>query len=196
MAYSSFKGCLILMRTLFFRLVKAILGVAAKAEFHLWADSHEKNQLFRKIYMKAMGVKYGRQLYCGPDVMVRMRGGVTLGERCSLGYSTQLWNYENIIIGSDFVGAPGLTITTGGHDPVSMQDTALPILIGDRCWCGVNVTILAGVRIGDDVVIAAGSVVNRDVPSCTIVGGVPAKPLKNFDRVNASYQARAWGLKN
>lgn len=183
------------MRTFLFRFVRGWLGALAKLEFHWWADGHEKNQFFRRLYMRAMGVRHGVNLYCGPDIMIRMRGGITLGERCSLGYSTHLWNYDQITIGCDFVAAPGLTITTGGHDPLTMEDTASAVSIGDRCWCGINVTILAGVCIGDDVVIAAGSVVTKNVLSGTLVGGVPAKPLKKLERISASYQAREWGAR-
>ena len=49
-------------------------------------------------------------------------------------------------------------------------------------WCGINVTIMAGVTIGDDVVIGVGAVVCSDIPSNSIAVGVPAKPIKRLDR--------------
>ena len=55
------------------------------------------------------------------------------------------------------------------------------INIGNNVWCGANVTILKGVHIGDGAVIAAGAVVNRDVPAHTVVGGVPARVLKEIN---------------
>ena len=55
-----------------------------------------------------------------------------------------------------------------------------PIRIGRRVWIGANVTVLAGVRIGDGAVVAAGAVVTRDVPEFTIVGGVPAKVIRRL----------------
>jgi acetyltransferase-like isoleucine patch superfamily enzyme len=54
-----------------------------------------------------------------------------------------------------------------------------PISIGDNVWIGMNVMVLKGVTIGDGAVIAAGSVVNRDVPPNTLVAGIPARVKKN-----------------
>lgn len=56
-----------------------------------------------------------------------------------------------------------------------------PITIGNNVWIGANVTILPGVTVGEDAVIAAGAVVTSDVAAGTVVGGVPAKFLKSID---------------
>ena len=59
---------------------------------------------------------------------------------------------------------------------------AEPIVIGDRVWIGMNATVLGGVTIGEGAVVAAGSVVTKDVPPFTVVGGVPARPIKDRER--------------
>ena len=56
-----------------------------------------------------------------------------------------------------------------------------PIVLGKKVWVGSNATILQGVTIGDNAVIAAGAVVTKDVPANTIVGGVPARVIKRID---------------
>ena len=58
------------------------------------------------------------------------------------------------------------------------KESTKPIIIGDRVWVGKNVLILKGVTIGDGAIIAAGSVVVKDVPSKTLVAGNPAKVIK------------------
>lgn len=58
---------------------------------------------------------------------------------------------------------------------------AKPIEIGNNVWIGGNVTILPGVKIGDDSVIGAGSVVTKDIPSDVIAVGNPCKPIKEIN---------------
>ena len=64
------------------------------------------------------------------------------------------------------------TIVRDGYTPTA------PIKIGNHVWIGVNCTILKGVTIGDGAIIAAGSVVTKDVPAHSLVGGVPAKVIR------------------
>jgi acetyltransferase-like isoleucine patch superfamily enzyme len=70
---------------------------------------------------------------------------------------------------------------------VPTLDLLAPIVIGDRVFIGTRSTILLGVTVGNDCIIAAGSLVNRDVPSGTIVGGVPAKQIGTVE----SFRERA-----
>lgn len=58
---------------------------------------------------------------------------------------------------------------------------AAPIKIGKNVWIGTRAIILPGVTIGDHAVVGAGALVSRDVPPCTVVGGVPARPISTFE---------------
>ena len=76
-------------------------------------------------------------------------------------------------------------ISTAGHALDVDQrnkglEIALPITIGNNVWIGANVTILPGVTIGDDTVIVAGSVVNRDIPSGVIAVGNPSRAIRKI----------------
>lgn len=101
-------------------------------------------------------------------------------------------NYNAVCVGGAYVKigkhariGPNCQFYTPNHpiDPIERREsieTALPITIGDDCWLGGNVTILPGVTIGNRCIIAAGSVVTKDVPEDTMVAGNPAKIKKTF----------------
>ncbi|MCR4773665.1 MAG: sugar O-acetyltransferase [Prevotella sp.] len=92
----------------------------------------------------------------------------------------EVWIGNNVMIG------PNTLISTVGHplSPAGRRNymaIAKPVRIGNDVWIGGNVTILPGVTIGNNVVVAAGAVVANDVPDNTLVGGVPAKKIKDID---------------
>ena len=174
------------MKTLreFHRMTKCafllILRFLADLEFHIRGNT--TNPLFGSIWLKKRGVQFERPIALGHDIYIRNHGHLSLGRRCSLGSFIRIWNYNPISIGDDFMCAGGLNVNTASHNPVNLAFIGKEIRIGNRVWCGLNVTILSGVTIGDDVVIGAGSVVTSDLPSNCIAVGVPAKKIKNLNR--------------
>ena len=165
-----------------FVLLKKLLKLLAEWEFRIGGVS--RNHFLRR-YLRYMNISHGNQVTVGVDVHIRNRGNLSLGERCGIGSFARIWNYAPITIGDDFLAAGGLTLNSSTHDPVTLEPRGMPIDIGNRVWCGVNVTILAGVTIGDDTVIGAGSVVANDIPSNSIAAGVPARKVKDLDRTSA-----------
>lgn len=159
-----------------------LLEVLRDVEFRIAGGRHNLWRPFAWLYLRAAGVKCAGSVNVGNNVYIRFPGRLRLGHRCSLGGFARIWNYAPITIGNDFLSAGNLTINSGGHDPETLVPILRPITVGDRVWCGVNVTILAGVTIGDDVIIAAGSVVVSNVPSGCVVAGVPAVVRKRLDR--------------
>lgn len=99
--------------------------------------------------------------------------------------------YPNVHIGAYSMIANNVSIIGGDHQfkkagiPIifSGRETMKKTIIGKDCWIGAHSIIMAGVRIGDGSIIAAGSVVTKDVPEFCIYGGVPAKKIK--DRFNS-----------
>lgn len=106
-------------------------------------------------------IRIGRRVFINSGCKFQDQGGITIG--------------DDVLIGHNCV------IATLNHamDPDRRADMIpAPVVIGNKVWIGANVTILQGVAIGDGAVIAAGAVVNRDVQPRTIVGGIPAKVIK------------------
>ncbi len=108
---------------------------------------------------------------------------ITIGERTFINMGCSFQDWGGITIGDNCLIGHNCTICTVNHskDPEHRGDmTCHPVKIGNKVWIGANVTILPGVSIGDGAIIAAGAVVTKDVEPKTIVGGVPAKLIKNI----------------
>ena len=107
----------------------------------------------------------------------------SIGDGCWFNTGTTLIDDARILIGRGVLFGPHVTITTAGHpiDPdlrLTGAQFSATVTIGDRAWLGANVTVLPGVSIGEGAVVAAGSVVTRNVPPMTVVAGVPARVVR------------------
>lgn len=114
---------------------------------------------------------YGKNIHVGDDFLINYNGTIL--------------DIAPVVIGDNVMIGPNTLITTVGH-PLSGQKRrqhlglAQTVKIGNDVWIGGNCTILPGVTIGNNVVIAAGAVVTKDVPDNCVVGGVPAKFIKTI----------------
>jgi acetyltransferase-like isoleucine patch superfamily enzyme len=101
-----------------------------------------------------------------------------LGERVFINQNCTFLDYAGITIGDRTMIAPKVTFITMGHpvDPGERRThlTGAPIVVEENVWIGAGATILPGVRIGRDAVVAAGAVVADDVPAATLVAGTKA----------------------
>lgn len=139
------------------------------------------------------GVKIGNNFSLGQNSIIECTGVIReLGESLIIGNDVGISPNAfisvrgKVTIGDSTIFGPGVSLFSENHifedknTPIYLQGaTRKGIEIGKDCWIGANVTVLDGVKIGDGCVVAAGAVVNHDVPSYTIVGGVPAKIIKN-----------------
>ena len=110
---------------------------------------------------------------------IHIGNNVGIGEYASIGGS------GGVSIGDNTITGQYLSIHPENHNFQDINKlikdqgtTRSSIVIGQNCWIGAKVTVLAGVNIGDNCVIAAGSVVTKDIPSNSVSAGVPAKILK------------------
>jgi len=112
---------------------------------------------------------------------------VVIGSYCQINPFTVIYGGSGVYIGDNVMIAPHCMIAAGDHDfkqvdkPIRFAGnlTKGPIIIEDNVWIGANCTITDGVCIGKDAVIAANSVVTKDVAPYDVVGGVPAKVIVN-----------------
>lgn len=109
---------------------------------------------------------------------------ISIGRNC--GFSgTVIGATQRIIIGDNVLCGANTTITDFDWHPLDPTQRlngkavdSRPVIVGNNVWLGLNVVLLKGVRIGDNSVIAAGSVVTQDIPANVIAGGSPCKILK------------------
>ena len=108
---------------------------------------------------------------------------IHVGEDFLANYNVTILDIAPVRIGDFCMIGPNTLITSVGHplSPAGRRRKLAkgePVTIGDNVWIGGNCTILPGVTIGSNVVVAAGAVVTKDVPEGAVVGGVPAKILR------------------
>ncbi|HEU4496894.1 MAG TPA: acyltransferase [Flavobacterium sp.] len=119
-------------------------------------------------------------------VIMTYGGNIKIGQSCSINPYAILYGHGNLAIGNNVLIAGHTLIIPANHNfsdlniPINCQgETRKGIVIEDDVWIGSGCRILDGVRIGKGAIIAAGAVVNKDVPSYSIYGGVPAKKIKD-----------------
>lgn len=112
---------------------------------------------------------------------------ITLGERVFINYNAVMLDSGGIRIGDNTKIGPNCGFYTPNHPTDYIErrepkEKALPIIIGEDCWIAGGVTICPGVTIGDRCIIAAGSVVTKDIPADSLAAGCPAVVKKKLNQ--------------
>ena len=116
---------------------------------------------------------------------------ITIGDNCNIGEYTHITAINKVSIGSGLLTGRYVYIGDNSHGQLSREEAHIPpinrklrskggVVIGNNVWIGDKVTILSGTTIGDNVIIAANSVVTKNVPNNTIVAGCPAIIVKQL----------------
>jgi acetyltransferase-like isoleucine patch superfamily enzyme len=181
--HSIFKPGLILHRGTKSRIhktAKIIYGRNAKLYLNSsWCDINPFNTLFLMRENAKLIVKgkfyflYGSSIYINQGAILELGKGY-----CNLNCNISC--FEHITIGNDVLISEQVLIRDSDDHQILNQseNVTQPIHIGNHVWIGMRATILKGVTIGDGAIIAAGSVVTSDVPANSLVGGVPAKIIR------------------
>jgi acetyltransferase-like isoleucine patch superfamily enzyme len=121
-----------------------------------------------------------------PTASLRCGRNILVGKNAHINQYCCVWAspHSRIALGDNLLMGPGVKIFSSNHSthvgtPMNLQPfVEKDIIIGNDVWLGANSVIVAGVTIGEGAIVAAGSVVTKDVPEYTVVGGVPARPIR------------------
>lgn len=144
-------------------------------------DYHTAEEI-QQIMSELTGRTIGQGFAMFPPFYTDCGRNIFIGDNVFINSSCQFQDQGGIYIGNDVLIGPQTILATINHGKkVSERHDNImkAIKIGNHVWIGAHVTILPGVTIGDNAIIAAGAVVSKDVPKDAIVGGVPAKVIGN-----------------
>lgn len=114
----------------------------------------------------------------GADIIIFKGAHLSLGSGSFINSDCKIRCHKKISIGEDCAISHDFTVMDSDAHELNGNRNTNPVHIGNHVWIGTRVTILNGVNIGDGAVIAANSLVTKDVPAGSLVGGVPAKVIK------------------
>lgn len=121
-------------------------------------------------------------------------GSITIGDYVMISPGTRISAGDEVRIGDSVMMGNGVYITDCDwhdiYDRTARSESVCPVVIGDNVWLGDHSTILKGVTIGENSVVAACAVVSRDVPANVVVAGNPAKVVRELD-VERGFRTRA-----
>ncbi len=147
----------------------------------------------REAMLKEMFAEIGEGCYIEPPFHSNFGGKhCHFGHHVYANFNLTLVDDTHIYVGDYTMLGPNVTIATAGH-PIepSLRKKAyqynFPVHIGKNCWLGAGVIVLPGITIGDNVIIGAGSVVTKDLPSNVIAVGNPCKIMREVNEHDREY---------
>lgn len=157
-------------------------------------EGHTKAQQFNRAdtdkdradIIKELFGSTGQTVHVEPTVRVDYGYNIHVGDNFYANFNCVFLDVCPIKIGKNAMLGPGVSLVTPEHplhpdERNSGLEFGRPITIGDNCWMGANATVVGGVTLGDNVVVAAGSVVTQSFSDNVVLAGVPAKVIKTID---------------
>lgn len=182
---------------------KALAAVRCKAHKLCkdYNDTYEDETEKRAAILKELCPNLGKGSYLQGPVQFDYGVNFFVGENCFVNFNLTALDCAPIRLGNDvFIGPNGALMTpvhpllaqerkmkTREDGSVYDDEYAKPIVIGDGVWLAANVTVCGGVTIGENSVIAAGSVVTRDIPANVIAAGNPCRVIREITEADSVF---------
>jgi acetyltransferase-like isoleucine patch superfamily enzyme len=163
-----------------FKIIKKAIRTTAKLNSLVTDDGQEINKVFSEL----IGKKVDDTFFIIPPFYTDFGENINIGKNVFVNHACTFMDRGGIVIEDNVLIGPKVNLITTNHplNPSERRATiSHPIVIKKGAWIGVGATILAGVTIGENSVVAAGAVVSKDVPDNCVVGGVPARFIKSIE---------------
>lgn len=166
-----------------FYKIQAVIDNAQKILAELNLSYHTKDEV-REIFSRLTDKAVDPSFELLPPFYTDFGRNITVGKNVFINQNCTFMDRGGITIDDNVLIAPRVNLITINHciDPKHRRDVySKPIHICENVWIGANVTVTQGVTIGENSIVAAGSVVTKDVPSNVIIAGVPAKVIRKIE---------------
>jgi acetyltransferase-like isoleucine patch superfamily enzyme len=161
--------------------VERAMALTSRLNRLTYADAGEVRALFEELTGQAVGE--GFRLI--PPFFTDCGRNIRIGERVFINQNCTFYSLADITIGDEVLIGPNVSLITSAHPVAPSERRAYlvgkPITVERGVWIAAGATVVGGVRIGENSVVAAGSVVTRDVPANTLVGGNPAAVIRSIE---------------
>lgn len=152
---------------------------------NLYNNSFGESPEVREAFLRDLLGSIGKRVHFEPTFRCEFGQGIEIGDDFYANFDCIMLDAGGIQIGHQVLFGPRVGIYTANHaihpsERAAGACYAKPVSIGDRVWVGAGVHINGGVSIGQDSIIASGSVVTKSIPAGVIAAGIPAKPLREI----------------
>ncbi|TPM16749.1 sugar O-acetyltransferase [Mesorhizobium sp. B2-3-5] len=160
--------------------VKRAMAITARLNRLTFNDAGEVRALFSEL----IGKKVDDSVLLVPPFYATGGAGMRIGRNVFINQNCTFYDLGGLDIADDVMIGPNVSLITSGHplEPSRRRGftTARPIVIERNVWIAAGATVVGGVTVGENSVVAAGSVVTRDVPPNMLVGGNPARVIRSI----------------
>jgi Acetyltransferase (isoleucine patch superfamily) len=163
-----------------FAIIRKAIRTTAKLNNLVTDDKEEINSIFSEL----IGKKVDSSFFMIPPFYSDFGENIVIGKNVFVNHACTFMDRGGITLEDNVLIGPKVNLITTNHpiNPTERRATiSQPIVIRKGAWIGVGATVLPGVTIGENSIVAAGAVVSKDVPDNSIVGGVPAKFIKSIN---------------
>lgn len=138
----------------------------------------------RALFSRLTGSEVHESFWLLPPFYTDFGKNIRVGRNVFINHACEFMDRGGITLRDDVLIGPKVNLVTINHplDPAKRRSTyCAPIVIEKGAWLGAAVTVMAGVTVGENAVVAANAVVTRDVPKNTVIGGIPARVLRHIE---------------